>query len=59
MFWDIPVVIVERGRTVRVEAKTRREAMRKFRARDWIECSDADDTITTVTKVGKCERVEG
>lgn len=58
MRWAIPVIIIERGRQVIVEADTKTEALRKLRERDWVYCTDADDVISTVTKIGPCIKVD-
>lgn len=50
--WVIPCRIVE-YRNVCVEAETQKEAMENFRARDWVEGDDADETRSEVYKVGK------
>jgi len=49
--WIIPARIVE-YRNVAVEAETRAEAMRLFRAWDWVEGDDVDDTKSEVYKIG-------
>lgn len=48
--WYIPVTVIEYGREALIEADTKAEAIRKLRAYQWEELTDASDF--KVTKVG-------
>lgn len=51
MRWYIPFTGVVKAEAI-VEAETKAEALRKFRARDWIEQTDSE--YPEVRKSGKC-----
>jgi len=54
--WFVPIRIVEIGRVVRIEATTKSQARAKARTADWIECSEADQHIVTIS--GKVEKAD-
>lgn len=53
--WEVPVNVVDYGRTVVVEAETAQEAKTKARTGDWIFGGEA--TRWKITVVGKPEEV--
>jgi hypothetical protein len=53
--WMIPARIVE-YRIVVVEATTKAEALKRFRAWEWVEGYDPDDSKSEVYKIGAVQR---